>query len=420
MKRIFYLIATSLLVMTGTWSCGFDRGQGVEYLPVKLLWDDDWGFVDGKGRLWLDDRFAGTATACVNGYFSVRDSAGNVTVYRGSSEPTAVTGLSGLADAGYMSEGLMPVVTSAGELRAVDGFGRVRFALSALAGRKIVRCSVMFRCGLLSVCNDLGNWGAVDTEGRVVIAPKYSSELVFVGGYARAVETDGFGVNETYRNSIVDSHGRVTYKFPADMFPLEVSFHGGRMAFSQGDRYGLVTPGAEVTLLPSEVKGVYDFNDTYIIYIGANGCRGLMDLKGDVALRARYATLEFGSKGQLLASNAQHYFLIDYAGRVTAKFADADEVVYVGNRRDADLRSDFAYAVRRGSLWSLCDRTGEPAGFEEFAVMDLDIFFGAKELWVDKTPAVGAEIVADEAATTVDSVTVDSTLMTVDSIIALP
>ncbi|MCM1349001.1 MAG: hypothetical protein NC338_06265 [Firmicutes bacterium] len=371
-------------------ACNDASDAEIDRLPVRVIWEEDWGLVNARGRILDDNGIAGKVSPVVNGFFSVRDSAGLVTLYRASAEPAVLSELTGLLDAGFFNNGLVPVVLPSGEFAVGDGFGRVRFKIKEISGKKVTACAGMYRCGVLAVCNDAGLWGAVDKEGRTAIEAGYVSELVFCNGLAIGVERLS-GVSDKFGYSIINNRGDVISTLPTDFYMENPVINHGYAVWSNGHAWGLADSQGKLTELPMDVCGVEAVNGTHLIYIGRSGLRGVMTVDGRMVLPDRFNSLEFASSGVLLASNARHYFLMDLKGNEILRFDDADEVISLSSSIDGAFKSKFGFAVRSGSLWDLCDISGCRVGNYEFAVLDFSYIYGVPQLSLAQAGAVSDE-----------------------------
>lgn len=411
--RILIRIIAILLCTQSMIGCTDDALFNVESLPARITWDDGWCSVDAQGAIVQLPQGYFSPTPSVNGYFSAVDSSGAVTVFRNLDDASPVSGLTLLRDAGYFAGGLIPVVSADGQLQVADAFGRIRFCMSAFDGRRVAGCSGVFRCGLLSVKTVEGKWGAVDRNGSLVVPPIYDVELVFRSGWAIGVKQDF--ANGGARYCFVSVQGHESFLLPEGMYVEDFNVNNGKVACISHGKWLIVDCRGNLISLPESVKGVESFTDTYIIYVDSQGRRGLMNMSGEVVLAARYNSLEFVRKNRLLASNSQHYFLMDYRGRVSVWFDDADEVVSLQSRDVDRFESRFGFAVRNGSLWHFCDMSGERVGDIEFVAVATDLIYGIRELIIgNKRPdcdvlgeqpgAMAEEFVADSIV----SVSIDS------------
>lgn len=337
-------LSSSMALLVMAMFCGCARQGGrLERVPVKVVWEEEWCMSDRSGRLSYEGRFPGKVSPVVNGCFWAEDSSGLVGVYRATGTPKPISGLQGLKSAGYYSDGLIPVFTSDGVLKVCDGFGREQFRVTEIGGAPVTACSAMFSEGLLSVGNKLGLWGAVNAEGQLVVAARYAMEFSFHNGVAHVSVCTGKGADASYTNKLID-------------------YNGHEVILDNPVGSGLID----------------DVNHTYIIYSDVNGHRGLADRNGNVVLRPRYNSLEFGSGNLLLASNAQRYFLIDDKGNEVSDFDRADEVIYIGAWGEHE--NDFGYAARFGALWSLYDRAGNRIGSYEYVMISGEVLSGPEPI----------------------------------------
>ena len=363
---------SSLLFMLAGCS-GFSSVPEVDYIPEKIVVDQSWGLVDARGDLHADGQYAGEISPVVNGLFSVRNSAGVVSVWRATRKPVVVGELTGLRAAGYFAEGLIPLIDSDGAIRVADGFGRTRFVMTDFAGEKVSGCAARFSDGMLSVCTESGLWGAVDRQGNQVIAPEYLSEFEFFDGHAVVMAETMSLSGSTEQIRIIDKSGCETFRFTPSIWPEGRMSASGWIAYGSPGGYGIVNASGRRRALPPTVCGIHDFDDSSIIYIADGGYRGLMSMDGKIILPPRYNSLDYGAMGLMLASNSQRYLLIDRDGRIVSDFDRADEVVSFEALSRIGMRSRFGYAARFGALWALYDVSGNKVGNYEFSWLDISL-----------------------------------------------
>lgn len=344
-----------------------DAVPEISYLPGKVVWSDSWLMVDEHGDAHKAIGGAVSVSAVVNDCFSAVNTDDKVSVYRFRGDGSCQEVLSGLRGCGFMTNGLIPLITGDGCVAVADGFGRVRLRLPAIGGRRIMHCSSVMVNGLLWVSDSRGLWGAVDMQGNMVVDFRYGAEPQYCNGYALGIEPQG---GESFSFSIIDSRGEVCYKFPDGIYPLNYSIKGGMIACedSHGGKY-LITLSGTLMPLPSIVAEIKDYTANYVIFSDSNGMWGIMTIGGEIILRPKYSSLSFGVGDELLASNSQKYFLVDYSGYRLADFDGFDEVVYIGGANEA-VNSPFCYLARDGALWTLFDRKGRRVGNDDYVCLD--------------------------------------------------
>ncbi len=409
MKSAIRLLAMLPLLLS--MSCGKGRPEA-EAISERLEQSDGWGLVDSHGRLIADAEFKSMPSAAVNGYFSAADSNGKVSVYRLYDRQAPVKGLTGLDAAGYMVGGLIPVVKE-GKMYVSDVFGRMRFAIDRIGDKPAVTCRGAYSSGLLGVAADDGLWGAVDREGKTAVAPIYYSDLEFSAkGIALATRSTG---NEKYVYSFIDTRGKELYRFPANMFPSSYIIKEGMISYvTSAGRRGLVDCKGRIITLPPSVREIHDFSSHHVIYADSLGFYGLMTTDGNVRLRARYRSLDFGCEGELIAGTGTGFRLIDYSGKQIANLGNADEVRYIGSGAGSVLESRFCYALRRNSFYALYDRAGARSSAEDFESLDIygitDDYPGKLSI-LPETATEPYELEADSTATDRDSIIVPNALI---------
>lgn len=175
MKTLHILAAAAIAVTVA--SCS--GKPELSYMPAKAEGDSNWGLVDANGEFLFTDEFSDRPSPVVNGYFFVEEGNG-YTVYKAEKNPKQVGDLSGLKGCGFYNDGLMPVVHRGEHISFVDGSGKTKFTLENVDSVSVSAAMNMFVNGRCAIRTSDDKWGAIDTEGNVVVKPKYENPVLFV------------------------------------------------------------------------------------------------------------------------------------------------------------------------------------------------------------------------------------------------
>lgn len=270
----------------------------INYMPAKEHSDDEWGLVDANGEFLFEDEFKNRPSAVINGIFYVEEGDG-YTVYRAEKHPKQIADLSDLHSCGFYNEGLMPVTFKNEHISFVDDNGKVKFTLEKADSVQIKRCSAMFVNGRCAFETAEHKWGAIDTNGNIVIEPKYDEVVIFTEDYAIVRD------KTTHDVTIIDKNGNIKADINEDIESFEIFFMEGYTTATikdtkEGRRDVLISTSGEIIKLPTNVKGVSGHNNQYIIYYNGEHKCGVMTFDGEVTVRPKYDVIEILPNGKFL------------------------------------------------------------------------------------------------------------------------
>lgn len=136
----------------------------------------------------------------------------------------------------------------------------------------------LFSGGMAAVKKD-GLWGYVDAAGSLVIAPKFDEAGGFSGDYAVVREGGRYGV--------IDRTG--AFRCPPTYERLSLFCDG---VFKTEDGGLVVLLGETAEYLSSRTYGRFELGKNGLIEIEKNGLYGLINLRGDIVLKPKYAWID--------------------------------------------------------------------------------------------------------------------------------
>lgn len=320
--KIFHILAAALTLLTVA-SCS--SKPEVKYMPAKADGDSRWGLVDAEGNFLFVDEFDHRPSPVVNGFFFVEEGDG-YSVYKAEKSPKPVGDLTELKDAGFYNCGVMPVVRRNEHITFVDNEGKVKFTLDKVDGVEVMTCGNIFINDRCSFSTADGKWGAIDSDGNVVIKPKYDSMFAFVEDYTVAVEKDSGNA------VIIDKDGNVKSTI-SEKVRSGMPFIDGHAVIRCGEpekyeyTYYVVNKDGELDKLPSSVSSVNEWNDKYIVFSAKNTDYkyGIMTIDGEITVRAKYDAIGILPNGKFIGVRNDKYEYINPADGETDSFGD-DEI----------------------------------------------------------------------------------------------
>lgn len=309
MKTLHILAAAAIAVTVA--SCS--GKPELSYMPAKAEGDSNWGLVDANGEFLFTDEFSDRPSPVVNGYFFVEEGNG-YTVYKAEKNPKQVGDLSGLKGCGFYNDGLMPVVHKGEHISFVDGSGKTKFTLEAIDSVSVSAAMNMFVNGRCAIRTSDDKWGAIDTEGNVVVKPKYENPVLFVEDIALVKDAQS---GESY---IIDRDGNTKASVSGNISSGGVFIDGYTIVQIEGpdsgeeSRMAIVKGDGELTKLPSAVKYVKTWNSKYIVFESSDYEYGILSVDGDVKVRAKYDNIELLANGKFIGNRDGKYMYVSPDG----------------------------------------------------------------------------------------------------------
>lgn len=309
MKTLHILAAAAIAVTVA--SCS--GKPELSYMPAKAEGDSNWGLVDANGEFLFTDEFSDRPSPVVNGYFFVEEGDG-YTVYKAEKNPKQVGDLSGLKGCGFYNDGLMPVVHKGEHISFVDGSGKTKFTLENVDSVSVSATMNMFVNGRCAIRTSDDKWGAIDTEGNVVVKPRYENPVLFVEDIALVKDAQS---GESY---IIDRDGNTKASVSGNISSGGVFIDGYTIVQIEGpdsgeeSRMAIVKGDGELTKLPSAVKYVKTWNSKYIVFESSDYEYGILSVDGDVKVRAKYDNIELLANGKFIGNRDGKYMYVSPDG----------------------------------------------------------------------------------------------------------
>lgn len=141
------------------------------------------------------------------------------------------------------------------------------------------------------------NVGFVDEDGNIVIPANFDNAYDFSDGYAVVIDPlkEGQENNEVY---IVNKKGEKVSQIDVKKYSsFSGSFSEGLMAVCKDKHTVLINPKGEEVLTNNQMEATYNLDDLYKVQDGKfifkkNSLLGLMNIDGEVLVRARYDELK--------------------------------------------------------------------------------------------------------------------------------
>lgn len=335
MIKTLKTLALSALCVACATSCG-SRTEEITYLPVKMEKNGSWGMVGPDGKMLFEDEFKNEPSPVLNGVFTVREGDG-LSVYLADEKPRVIGDLEDLKYAGGMSEGVIPVVRKGERICYYNKDGKLKFTLDPVNGMEITSVSGIFHDGRAIICNEEGKYGVIDSDGKVIVEPKYHYIAEYRDGLAIA-KHDNSDDEEDLEYEFINRSGEVKAKITG--YNLYSTFYSGYILAKKKDNYGLINKDGEFNKLSGKVKGVDMWNDKYVVFQGEDG-HGVMTHDGEIVIRPKYRSVTILNNGKFLAySNNKKFYLVNKNDEREMEFEDVKTLVSFGEV------IDFQYGLK--------------------------------------------------------------------------
>ena len=301
---MYGLIAVALGMFLSSCESKSDPRNEVEYLPFQESKDGSWGLISPDGKILFSEEFKNEPTVAVNGRFMVRNSDGLWEIYTAEKNPQKIGGE--YMQAGMFYEEVAPVVEEGKPIQFINRDGEVKVTLDKIDGKPVTECS-QFSNGLAAVkIDDL--WGAVDTDGDLIISPEYISLKIDPNGKI-------IGLHKKYKDkewndyefSILNDKGKTISTIKGSKVTglrvVQTSYRTSEHFIDDGilvavnkddkDVEGLMGIDGEWKIKPSgKILQFKELRKDKLTYMNEDGF-GLASTDGEILLRPKFTELGF-------------------------------------------------------------------------------------------------------------------------------
>lgn len=356
MRKSFINAAIAAVTMMATVACSSGPKGEIDYIPVKVESDGDWGMLGADGKMLFDNEFKNATSSVVEGLFLAKE-GDDLTLYKALAAPVPL---------GAEFENLIAVgIPSEGKVVVIDKDNNCFVAGTADGAKKftmptdIVLCHASFKEGLLGVVNKNAKWGYVDETGKLVIPCKYDGISPFSEGFAVVASI----ANDKTSLQIINTKGETVarVKNKVRLASDEPKFVNGRIPAVNADgQFGFVTTEGNFEKCSSKVKSIGKVDNGRFIFQNADQKYGCMDFNGNILIQPRYEELNFIPSGdKFLARVNKTFSLLNAKGEKEREFSEYQQMhVGIGT---------FPIFASPGNSWEILNQEGNPLTQETFA-----------------------------------------------------
>ncbi len=330
MKKQVLLIAL-LFILSGIIGCSTKKKPSIEYLPCQTEIGGDWGFVNYKGDVVLDDYFEKEPSIVKDGIFSVLEPEGTYSLYKFDVQKPIII-CDGLSSVGLPNDGFLPICKKGDPIEIVDIKGHKKFSLEKICNKYIVSCFSSFLSGYLVVFTEDLCAGLIDSKGNTILKPKY--DMIF------PLDKNHIIVIMEKTPYMVNSQGDICKQWESNELEEYLYEFGEKISIWRQPKY-LAIPGYDDK--GKDYYCIYDL-DHHLIYkwirpsyacqindiitdnnflFGRENQYGVMSLQGEKILRDKYTYIhQIPGVGYVASRNNSDYELFNDKGEFLTKFED--------------------------------------------------------------------------------------------------
>lgn len=273
--------------------------------------------ISPNGEVLFSEEFKNIPTVAQEGRFMVKNDNGLWEIYTAEAKPKKV-GAEYLYATSF-KDGKALVAERNGYVTIIDKEGKEVKILDKI-GNKIVDAVGAFSEGY-AVYKTGDYYGAIDNEGKEVIKPNYVAlnnccDGKFIG-VDKKYQNEYGKENTIFSYDIIDTNGKVLFSVSKEKYSdIGPNFVDGLIPVAtkiDGEEcWGLINDKNEVIVKPSaKIKKILDIRGKKFIYNNGEGC-GLMNIEGEVLIRAKYEDLSFEGSNRMFAITEKTAKSFDY------------------------------------------------------------------------------------------------------------
>jgi hypothetical protein len=236
-------------------------GRTITHLPFKAKVSERWGLIGVDGKVLFRNKFKNKPSYVVNGIFYVQNANERYEYYYAKEKPERINKKT-YAGASLFYDDIAIVEENQGHSAFIRKDGSQAFVFDSYDDEEVTLNRWEFNDGMILFGTESGKWGYINTEGEVVIPPKYKFESKgFSEGLAAVWEN--FVPSYDRKSSAKKSVAYVIDKSGKKQFNLDVK----SSVDDQDVWYGSFVNG----LMPC-IQGVLESDFSYIeCYINRKG-----------------------------------------------------------------------------------------------------------------------------------------------------
>ena len=253
-------------------------------------------------------------------------------------------------DVGHFHDGLAPVVEKDQPISFIRSDGTVAFVFDKYKDEAVKSVSD-FHEGRARFKTASGKYGYINTKGKVIIEPIYDDAGEFYNNVAYVAQKHG----DNKEAFLIDRNGKNYFKVNPD-YSYIGQMNENLLTYTETNKNWEISSGVlnmkgeKIIKASSKYATIGLFENGYAPFKSPNGEWGLIDKKGDIAIRAKYTDL-YLCKNVLVFSEKGKWGLLNLEGEILLEPEYEDIYFFVGNNK-------YTYA-QDDKEWVLIDKKGK-------------------------------------------------------------
>ena len=331
-NKYWSIILLALVAVMMCESCSKSKEGKIEYIPFQETKDGNWGMIsmDGKvlfkeefkvktaepalrlldmdGKVLFKEEFKTKPTVVRDGRFFVRTKEGIWEMYDAKEKPRKI-GADYAHTSGFCN-GKALVAEKNKPVSIIDTQGKTIKLLDKIDGKEVdgVRA---FVSGYAVFMTTDSLWGVIDDNGKCVIKPVYYSlndygDGKFIGVNVKYKKDVLQGKKDKVKISVLNTSGEAVFNLSANKYEnIGYFFVDGKLKVSVKkdgkEIYGIIDDKGNYVVKPStKLKNIGSIHGDEFTYNNGEGW-GLMNVKGETLVRAKYEYLYYDEDNILIA-----------------------------------------------------------------------------------------------------------------------
>lgn len=308
-KHYFSSVIVVIFLAMIVASCSKSSNGKIEYVPFQETKDGLWGLISMDGEVLFSEEFKETPTVVRDGRFFVRNKEGLWEMYEASEKPKKI-GADYVHVSGF-NNGRALVTEQNKHVSIIDTDGKIIKVLDKIEGKEVDGVN-FFNNGYAVFTTTDTLCGVIDQNGTCVIKPEYIGlthcyDGKFMGVHMKYKKDNQEGNRDKVKISVINTSGEVLFNFSQDKYErFHFLFYDDKLAVSEKidgeEAWGIINDKGEYIVKPSKkLKAIGTIKGDHFTYYNGEGW-GLMDISGEVLIRAKYEDLEYAHDDILLAT----------------------------------------------------------------------------------------------------------------------
>ncbi len=363
MKKLNLLLCFSvgLLCLSCTKSI---TTSDVEAIPYRETEDGQWGMISTDGKVLFKEEFKNEPTIVRDGRFFVKTEDNIWEMYEASEKPKKIG--KDYAHISTFYKGVAVVAEKNKPVSLIKKDGSIIKELRTIDGKEVDGVTT-FSEGYANFMTSDSLWGVIDMKGNCVIKPEYivltyCSDGKIIGIHKRYKSQIQSNKEDKRKYTVIDNRGKVLFEINANKYEeIGDSFVDGKMPISvkiDGEEaWGIIDDKGNTIVKPNrKYKRITQIKGENFVYYNGEGW-GLMNIKGEALIRAKYDNLYYDQENLLLAQvhsrDETYYKFIDTKDNQIGIDKYVDSYLY------RLLDGKHTIVKMDDKMWSIIDRKGK-------------------------------------------------------------